>query len=215
MNWVVANMKPGFSGRRFRLGQITDLLTGGLAENVVSAAEPAFRRVVREERARVADAVIAGIPFATLSALAFIATRYLVPEDSVAKAVGYTTSTAFLAAAAWWVYDGLSEKAPAAPETPSRPSVLDPVAARTAKAMVDQAEPRLRAILDEERTRIATAVQWGVPFWVGGLGTLLATIFLVPEEKKTWKALGYSGAALLAGIGSWVALEKEKETVAA
>lgn len=215
MKWAVANLKPGLSGMRPRLGQITDLLTGGLAENVVSAAEPAFRRVVREERTRVAGAVIDGIPFATLSALAFIATRYLVPADSIAKAVGYTTSTAFLAAAAWWVYDGLSEKAPVAPEAPAQPSALDPVAQRAAKAVVDQAEPRLRAILEEERVRIATAVQAGVPFWVGGLAALLATLFLVPEKDTTWKALGYSGSALLAGAGSWLALEKEKETVAA
>lgn len=194
---------------RPRMGQTADFVAGGIARQIVQAAEPSFRKVVSEERTRLAGAIVSGLPFATLSTLAFIGTSYLVPENEKSgKAAGYTASAALMAAAIWWLYGGLREPESApAPET-TGPSAFDPIARSAARALVVESEPRLRAILDDERARLGHALKAALPFGVGSLAVLLATVFLVDPANKTLKAAGYSTSALLLGGGAWTATEQ-------
>lgn len=193
---------------RPRLGQTADFVTGGIARQVVLAAEPTFRKVVSEERTRAANALASGLPFAALSTLVFIGTSHLLSEkETTGKAVGYGASAILMTGALWSVYDGLrGPEVPVAPETkPAGPSAFDPIAQSAARALVVESEPRLRAILDEERARASSAVKAALPFGVGSLAVFLATAFLVKPGDKTMKTAGYSASALLLGAGAWTA----------
>jgi hypothetical protein len=205
--------------RRRTLGQISDLVggvTSGFAKQVVSEAEPAVRRIVREERNRFAEALTGGVPFAAFAALAFVGTRYLIPDKaSTAKAAGYATAALSAAVGGWWTFSKLSER----PETPpsaapssAGPSIVDPVVQKAAQALVAEAEPRVRAIVDEERARLAGAAMKGLPFALGALAVFLTTSFLVRDENRIAKAVGYSGSALLLGAGAWTTLSGIRET---
>jgi hypothetical protein len=202
---------------RARLGQISGL-TGGLvdslAQRVVAEAEPVTRQIVRDERNRFAEALIGGVPYGAGGAVAYVGTRYLVPDRlPVVKAGGYAAAAILAAVGAWQTIDRLREPVPAA-APPSGPSALDPVVGRTATAIVAEAEPRVRKIMDEERARIAAAAQAGIPFAVASGASFLATLFLVKDENRLLKVLGYAGTAVLLGAGAWVALEREKEQAA-
>jgi hypothetical protein len=206
---------------RPRLGQIPELtggITSGLARQIVAEAEPALRRVVHEERTRLAEALMGGLPFFSLASLAFIGTHYLVPDRAKAgKIAGYGAAAAAAGFGGWWTFRRLTGKPeePAKAAPPAGPSALDPYVARAAQAIVQEAEPRVRRIVDEERSRLATAAQAGLPFWVGSLAAFLATFFLVGPGNTAMKAVGYSGSTVLFGAGTWLALEREKEAAAA
>lgn len=209
---VTQSWRPARLGRRERprLGQLPESLTGGLAERIVREVEPAFRRVVREERNRFAEALLEGLPFASLAGVAFTGTAYLVPDKmNLAKTLGYTSSAALLGWGAWTAISKLRETA--APEAaPTPPGPLAPYAEQAARAIVNEAEPRIRKIVDEERARLAEAAQVGLPLTVAGAAAFLATLFLVDDKNKALKAVGYTGSTLLAGAGTWLALEKER-----
>lgn len=204
--------------RKNSLGQIegfTSGITSGLARQIVSEAEPAVRRIVKEERNRFAEALIGGIPFAVISALSFVGTRYLVPQEAgFAKTIGYLTSAIAAAGGAWLTISRLHEEDEKKPENvvaPSGPSAIDPYIARTAQAIVAEAEPKVKAIVNSERQRIAEASLVALPFGVAAMATFLATLFVVDSENSLVKAAGYAGTTLLLGTGAWFALEKEKE----
>lgn len=203
------------SSRQYRLGQfegLTSGITAGLAKQIVTEGEPIVRRIVKEERNRFAEALIGGIPFAVLSALAFVGSKYVIPKDAgIAKAIGYLVSAGAAAGGAWWVISHLQEEAPPKPATPTGPSVIDPYIHRASQAIVAEAEPKIRAIMDDERERIAQAGIVALPFAVGAAATFLATMFLVDPDNKLVKAAGYAGTTILLGAGAWFALEKEKE----
>jgi hypothetical protein len=113
-----------------------------------------------------------------------------------------------MAAAIWWLYGGLREqKSAPVPET-TGPSAFDPIARSAARALVVESEPRLRAILDDERARLGAALKAALPFGVGSLAVLFATAFLVEPADKLLKAAGYSTSALLLGGGAWTATEQ-------
>lgn len=200
--------------RRYALGQfegLTSGITAGLAKQIVSEGEPVVRRIVKEERNRFAEALIGGIPFGILSALAFVASKYVIPKDmEIAKAGGYLVSAGAAAWGAWWVISHLQEEAPTPLRIPTGPSVIDPYIQKTSKAIIAEAEPKVRAIMDDERRRIAEAGIVALPFAVGAVATFLATLFLVDPDNKLVKAAGYTGTTLLLGAGAWFALEKEK-----
>lgn len=182
-------------------------VVSSLARVLVAEAEPAVRRIVREERSRWAEALIGGVPFASAAASGFVATNYLVPDRATtAKAVGYVASAAALAAGAWRSIAALSEPEPAPPPEPAPEAVR-----QAASALVAEAEPMVRRVVGEERARLARAAQSGLPLAAGALAALLATVFIVPSADRTMKAVGYSASALLMGAGAWTALEGLKE----
>lgn len=199
-----------------KLGQFSDFtggLTSGFAQQVVEASEPVVRKIIKDERNKFAEALIGGIPWAVISAAAYVGTRQLVPEKATnAKAVGYGAAALSAAIGAWWTLSRLTEE-PEISVTPEGgvPGYLDPVVEKAANSFVAAAEPKVRAIVDEERARIAAAGQIGIPFWIASAALFLSTLFIVPESNKVYKAVGYSATALLMGVGAWMALERERE----
>lgn len=188
-----------------------------MAKDIVNAAEPPVRKIVQEERYRFATAVMGGLTFFGLGTLAYLTTRYFVPSDkNTAKGVGYLAAAAAGTAGAWYTVSelkGTPAEETAAAQVPGQPSsgTVNSVAQSAARAIVTEAEPRIRKIVEEERARIAEAVQAAVPFAVGSVATLLATFFLVGTDNNKMKALGYAGSALLLGGGLWIGLEKLKD----
>lgn len=199
---------PVLGAPRSRLGQFGGL-TDSLAKSIVQQAEPATRRVIRDERNRLAEALIGGIPFAAVAAIGGVATLYLVPPEArTAKFVGYSASAATLGLGAWWAFSRLTETVPSS--APTGGGIATDVAATAAKAIVEQAEPKIRAIVEEERVLLAQSAQVAVPFWAAaGLGVAI-TAFGVSDEAKTAKVLGYGASTLIAALGTWMALEKER-----
>lgn len=205
-----------------RLGQawsdLTGGLTGNLAKQIVVEAEPIVRRVVRDERNKFAEALMGAIPFFALSAMAYVGTRYLVPDDrKQAKGIGYIASAGSALVGGGWAASVLAEKAPTPPpvEATSAGKTAEALAQSTARAIVLEAEPKVRAIISEERQRLADAGKATLPFVALSGATLLATIFLVDKSNSKLKAAGYTGTALLLGLGSWIGLNKIKEEAAA
>lgn len=209
----------GYRPHRPRLGQLSKLLTasgitGDLAKQIVDAADPATRLIIKDERNRLAEALIGGTVFAGISALAYVNTRYLVPDDSKkAKAVGYSAAALALAAGAWWTLDHMTETTGKA--IAQQTGMVADVAAQAAKDIVDQAEPRIRKIVEEEKARAVQAAQAGIPLAIASLAAFLATMFLVDADNKMMKAVGFSGSAVLLGAGAYVALDKEREAMTA
>ena len=209
-----------FRINRPRLGQVSGLVSGmtsNLAKQIVQEAEPVVRRIVHDERNRLVEALSRGLPFCAIAAVGYVGTSYLVPDGAgIAKAVGYSASAAALGVGAWLTFRKLTEK-PAEPEAAAAgPSGPPPeIVQQAAKTLVQEAEPRIRQIVDEERARAATALQAGLPFAGAAAAAFLATMLLIGSGEKTLKAVGYSATALLLGAGAWIALEKEKEAAAA
>ena len=187
-------------------------LTSGVAKDIVTQAEGPARKLIQRERHNFANAVIGGLPFFGLGTMAYIGTRYFVPDDKkMAKGVGYLVAAAIATVGGWYTASEIAGNAP--PPTPetATPGTVNAIAQNTAKAIVDEAEPKIRKIVDEERARIAEAGQAAIPFAIGSAASFLCTWLLVDDKNSTMKALGYAGSAILLGAGAWVALEKEKE----
>lgn len=207
--------RPVSGSRLGQLSKYTSGLTSNLAKQIVEAADPATRRIIRDERNRLAEALIGVIPFAAFSAIAYVGTRYLVADQAkVAKAVGYGTSALAMAVGAWWSIAHMGETTGAAPEATTGGIVSD-VAQEAAKEIVNEAEPRIRKIVDEEKARAVEAAKAGLPLAIASFAAFLATMFLVKEGDTTVKALGYTATALLLGGGAWVALDKEIDVMTA
>jgi uncharacterized membrane protein YqjE len=190
-------------------------LTSGVAKNIVTEAEPAVRRVVRDERNRLAEALIGGIPFAGLAALAFVGTRYLVPDDSKkGKAIGYGAAAASAAAGGWWTIAHLTEETLSTPPPgAAQSSGLDPVIKQAAQAIVAEAEPKVRSIVQEEKARAVDAAMIAVPFAAVAMAAFLGTMFMIDDQNRKMKAVGYAGTAALLGLGAWFALDKERDAM--
>lgn len=203
-----------------RLGQsLTDWtggFTGGMAKDIVREAEPPVRKIIRDERHRFVTSVISGLPFFGLGTLIYVATRYFVPDDKkTAKGVGYLTAAAAGTVGGWYTVNqlrGSDDEEPSDPQADQPQSqTVKKIAQDAAKAIVTEAEPKIRKIVDEERARIAEAGQTILPFAIGSVATFLATWLLVNKDNNVLKAVGYTGSALLLGTGLWIGLEKEKE----
>lgn len=199
---------------RHTLGQLDKLtsgLTSNLAKQIVTNVEPVVRRIIKEERNKYAEALIGSIPFSVISSLAYVGTKYIVPDNAkTAKAVGYITAAAAVAGGAWWTVSNLKSEVPPAPPA-SGPTAADAYIQQASQAIVTAAEPKVRALVDEERRKLADSALTALPFVVASLGAFLSTLFLVEPENKSVKAVGYAGSTLLLGAGAWFGLQKELE----
>ena len=200
---------------RYALGQfegLTSGLTSDFAKKIVTEAEPVIRKIIKEERNKYAEALIGAIPFAVISALAYVGTKYMVPENaSMAKTVGYVTSAAAAAGGAWWTVSNLTDTVVPTVPTKGGPTAADPYIQQASQAIVVAAEPKVRALVDDERKKLAEAGLMALPFAVASLGAFLSTLLLVDADNKKVKAVGYAGSALLLGAGAWFGLQKELE----
>lgn len=195
-----------------RLGQLENLFGGGLTQDIagaiVSAAEAPTRAIIRDERNRLAESLVGGLPFVALSGIAGVATWYLVPSESKgSKFAGYTISLSSLGIGGWLTYDRLTEAMPAtsAPKAPP-----PPVVQQTAQAVVDAAAPKIKALVDEERARISEAAQSGLPFAAGGALALIGSLALIPDDSPMFKVMGLVSSVGLFTLGAYVALRKEQ-----
>jgi hypothetical protein len=200
--------------RRPRLGQVGSLfgLTDTIAKGVVSAAEPATRRVISEERTKFAKALMEGTAASSAALLTFIGTKYFVPEKSrVLKGLGYGTSALLVGAGAIWALSSLQSTQPETQQAPGMPSsaLVKSASEQAAAEIVAAAEPKIKAMVDEERSRLAEAALYGLPFVALGLFSAIGTWILVKDEKRWAKAAGYSAATGLVSVGLWVGLAKE------
>jgi len=202
---------------------LTTSLTDDLAKKIVNEAAPVTRNLVNEERNRLADAALQGLPFFVGGAFTAIGTMFLLPPGlRIGKAVGYAASTALLGFGAYSVLSKVSTKAPAqaapagpaqapapspAPAAPSLPSLpsIDTAAlkAEMSAKIVKDSEPFIRQLVQDERMRLGNALEAGIPFHIAAALSFVGTLFLVPAGMNFLKAAGYSAAATLAGIGFW------------
>lgn len=79
---------------------------------------------------------------------------------------------------------------------------------QAASAVVTQAEPRVRAIVAEERSRLANATIQSLPFLGGSLTAFLAAQYLVPPDKRLLKGIGYVASAGIFTVGAWKVLQQ-------
>jgi len=199
----------------FRLGQ-SDSLLREVARNVVAEADPRVRDIISEERTRVAQAAKLGLPFAALSGLAFLGTTYAVPvEARSARVVGYAASAGFLGLSLWLAVDRLADVRPepagpggGGPTGGLLTAVAQPLASQLAQAVVSEAEPRVRAIVADEKAKLSSAGKAVLPWAAAGAAALAGTMFLVPDKLKIGKAAGYAAGALLVLIGAWKGLDE-------
>jgi len=205
--------KPVLASRH-RLGQLETLtsgLTSNFAKQIVTEAEPVVRKIIKQERNKYAQALIGAIPFGVISALAYVGTKYMIPDEkAMAKTVGYVTSAIAAAGGAWWTVSNLTEDIRPEPSK-GGPTAADPYVQQASQAIVTAAEPKVRAIVDDERRKLAEAGIMALPFAIASLGAFLSTMFLMDPENKGTKAIGYAGSALLLGAGAWFGLQKELE----
>lgn len=204
---------PVMGAPRRQLGQLSALTSGlsdSIAKKIVSEAEPATRRVIRDERNRLAEAIIGGIPFFALSAIAFVGTQYLVSDDAhMAKFIGYAGAAAAAGGGALWTISRMTETSTPEQAT-NAPTAVTDVVVQAAQAIVTDAEPKIRKIVEDERARISEAVIAGIPFWVGSAVAFVGTAFMVSDDEKLMKTVGYSASALLTALGAYVVLDKER-----
>lgn len=211
---------------------LTTTLTDELSKKIVKDAEPIVRNLVTEERNRAADAALRGVPFLAGGAFVAIGTTFLVPKERlIFKVLGYAASSALLGFGAYSVLSKISTKAappapaPAAPApaAPTQPAPQPPAApapslpslpslpgidtaalkAEMSVKIVKDAEPFIRALVQEERSRLGSALESAIPFHIAAALGFVGTLFLVPQDKPVFKAAGYSVATALTGIGFW------------
>ncbi len=194
-----------------------DFLTKGISQDVAASiiekADPIVRDLVAANRLMIANALMSGLPFVTVGAVGAVGTHFLVPTDLL-RAGGYVLS---IALGGFGIYRTLSvfndEKSKAAAvrsaQTTALPGAAQSAIDETVTALVKDADPKIRQIIDQERARLANAAQAGLPWVVGGIAGTALTVILMPDNKL-FKALGYAGSIALMGAGTWVGLEKMK-----
>jgi hypothetical protein len=207
--WRPAPLRLGYLGRPAlrgpRLGQSKEIINQA-ASAVVSQAEPRVRAIVAEERSRLANGVIQGLPYMGGALTALLTTQYLLPQDKkFVKGLGYVTSAGLFTIGAWKAFHEIAGKERSAPAQPSEGGILSifgDTARQMAQVVVTEAEPKVRAIIDDEKAKLSEAGLATLPFLGISAASFLATAFLIPEDKNTWKFGGYlaSAGALLAGL---------------
>ncbi len=209
MRWKPSSRLPHLPPKAgASLGQIVSTgLLERAASAVVTAAEPRVRDILQEERATVAKAAMEVLPYGGAAATTYLATSYFVPEGSlVLKGIGYVGAAALGTFGAWKALSKLrgAEK-PVEPEEPT-PSVLDPIAQGLARAVISEAEPRVRSLVADERARLGTAGEAALPWGALAAASFFSTMYLIPDNLPAAKMAGYTGTAAASIVSIWKAL---------
>ena len=64
-----------------------------------------------------------------------------------------------------------------------------------ARAVVAEAEPKVRALVSDERARLGTAGEAALPWGALAAAAFFATMYLVPSDLPAAKMAGYTGTA--------------------
>ena len=205
---------PKLSGPK--LGQISQSVVDQASRSVIAEAEPRFREIIREERSLLARAAIESLPYMGGAATLFLASTYLVPKESkTVKGAGYVGAAALATFGAWKAIEaaGGSEELPPPPAPSDGGGIpfISGAAQQLAQAIVREAEPKVRALVDDERAKLGSAVESSLPYLGASALTFLATAYFVPDNMNGWKVAGYmtSVAGLL--IGAWRGLSVASE----
>lgn len=189
------------------MGQLPSAIVDEAAKTVVAQADPAIRRIVHEERARVARAGKTFVPFAAVGTAGIIGAIYLVPNGAhVAKAAGLISSVALLGLGGYLGLRELEGPPAAAPEPGPDIPFLGDIASQVAQAIVKEAEPRVKAMVADISTDLTEAGTAALPFAAGSAATFFGTAYLVPASTPVGKAAGYTVSAALLLAGMWRAL---------
>ena len=194
------------------LGQINLLSKSSsdtLAASVISKADPMVRDIIAKNRILIADSLISGLPFMAMGGAAAIGTWFLA-DEATTQALGYVASAGLGGYGIYSILSKLVSASPPAPPSPpaSIPGVAQGAIDQTVTSLVNQADPRVRAIIDEERARLASAFQTGLPWVAVGAAVAVLSFFFAPSDL--FKAVGYLGSIGLMTTGTWVGLDAMK-----
>lgn len=189
------------------LDKLTSSVTDTTVKSAIDNAFPKVKAILEQERNRLVDALMTGIPFASASAIAATLTYYYA-QTVTQRALGYSLAAAIAGGGGLSVLLGLkSSDAPAVQaQGQSSPSQLDPIIEAASQKLVAQADPKVRAIIQEERTRLTNSLQTGLPWAIGSALAAVATAFVIPDNHEALKILGWLIAIALSAFGSWMAL---------
>jgi len=189
------------------LDTLTSKLTDSTARSLVDAAFPKVQAILEQERNRLVNSLTMGIPFGAASAITATLTYYYA-QTNAQKAIGYSLAAAIAGGGGIAVLLGLKSQDQNQVQTQTKSSSLDPYIEAAAQTLIAQADPKVRAIIAEERTRVTSSLQTALPWGVGGALAALATVFAIPDGLDALKILGWLIAIVLSAYGSWLALQK-------
>lgn len=199
MKWRPLPLKAG-------LGQLSTGLVERAASAAVAAAEPRIREILQEERAGFAKAAMETLPYAGTAIATFLATMYFVPKGApMLKGAGYVGSATIGAIGAW---KGLARlRGAEKPEPPDETaSVFEPMVKGLAQAVVTEAEPKVRALVADERARLGSAGEAALPWGSLAAAGFFSTMYLIPSDLPAAKMAGYTVTTAAALFSVWKAL---------
>lgn len=225
MSWTPTPYRPSYrvGPSAARLGQVSTSVTNQAAQAIIEQAEPKLRQVISEERARAADVVLETIPYLGISIGSFLISTYVVTER-IPKTIGYVLSAGTLGVGLYQTISKLKETVSTAPPSPStqQPSplgdilsaLIDPATRQMAAAIIAASEPKIEALIEEERNRAANAILSALPWFGVSAAAFLGTMFAVPEKVSVGKLVGYLAAAGSFLFGIYRGVQKEIEVPA-
>jgi hypothetical protein len=192
------------------LGQlpIIDKFFKDFAKKATGEAGPAVRNVIGEERAKIAQALLNSLPYVGVAGVAAVLTSQFMPPIPFAKTAGYAASLGIAGFGYWKAFSALKTPPPAPPKA-ADPTPFDSYINSAVSALVTEADPKVKALVDEERKRIAAAGKAGLPYLVGSGAAAILTYFLMPDVKLA-KTGGYVAAVGLGAAGLWILLDRLK-----
>ncbi len=219
MSWAPAAYRPRMASAQLSQAPPSSI-TSQAAQAIVEQAEPRLRKVLEDERKRAADAVGETIPYLAISAGAFLVSTYVITEK-IPRTIGYVLSAGTLGIGLYQTVSKLKETsetaaapgepAPSSPLSDILSALVDPATRQMAASIIAASEPKIRALIEEERARAANAILTALP-WLGlSAASFFGTMFVIPEKMGIGKLIGYlvASGALLFGIHQGVRKELE------
>jgi hypothetical protein len=188
------------------LDKLTSSVTDSTARSLVNAAFPRVEEILTRERNRLAEALLSGLPWLAAAAVDTVLTYYTAP-DKLWKTVGYSSSAILAGTGGVMSVLGLQTPQTSTQDAQGKSSALDPYVEQASKQLVTQAEPKVRAIIDDERKRLAGALQASIPWISGGAIGAVATAFAIPDGHDLLKVVGWLIVIALVAYGAFAGLE--------
>lgn len=180
-----------------------------LAKKMTSKVAPQVSQVIAEERARIADALLKGLPFTTAGLASAVLVAELVPPIVPLKIAGYLASVGIGAFGSWRTLSALRTVPKAAPAAAPAPSAFKEYIDEAVKAATDEAEPRALKLLQDEKAKLVSALKAGLPLAAVAGILAVATALFVPDIR-TLKAAGYVASIGAGAAGVWITLDRLK-----
>jgi len=183
-----------------------DSLFKDMAKKIVDEAAPQMGQIISSERARIADALLGGLPFVAGGAALAVLVAKLVPPILPLKIGGYLVSIGLGGFGIWKSLSSLA-RPPEAPVATPTPTEIKKYTDEAIAILVERAKPLALAMLDAERSRLVQVALASLP-WMAGGGALAAVTALLLPGIAALKAAGYVLSIGLGAIGAGIALER-------